>query len=132
MTKEEALQIAVADYIRLQYPRVLFCHIANERKAHVYRKMNGKSYSPNGQKLKKMGVQAGMPDVMVFSQREMIVQGLRGSFCGVAIELKIKPNRPTEKQLEVLQKLNRQGWFTAVCYTFDEAKEVLDKYLASI
>lgn len=129
MTKEETLQIAVADYIRLQYPRVLFCHIANERKAHVYRKMNGKSYSPNGQKLKKMGVQAGMPDVMVFYQRELVMDGINGTYSGVAIELKVKPNKPTEKQLDVLKKLHHQGWLTAVCYTFDEAKEVIDKYL---
>lgn len=122
MSKEDALTIAVADYLRLQYPKVLFCHIANERKTTPQR----------GSKFKKMGVKAGMPDIMIYHQREMIRSGLRGVWSGVAIELKIKPNKPTENQLKTLKDLSVEGWETAVCYSFDEAKKTIDNYLKTV
>jgi len=127
MTKEEHLQIAVADYIRLQYPKVLFCHIANERKAHVYRKQNGTTYSPDGQKLKRMGVRKGMPDLLIFENKG--IPALDYFKNGLAIELKIKPNKPTTEQLDILEKLQYRGWRTAICFSFDEAKEVIDNFL---
>lgn len=117
MTKEENLQIVVADYIRLQYPKVLFAHIANERKTSPQR----------GSKLKRMGVKKGMPDVMVYKHSG---DHTGVNFSGLAIELKIKPNRPTKEQEAVLAQLFSNGWFTSVCYSFDEAKEIIDTYLS--
>ena len=122
MTKEEILQKSVADYFRLQYPNVLFCHIANERKTTPAR----------GAKLKKLGVKSGMPDVMVFTPKykksaDKEIIGL--DYLGLAIELKIKPNKPSENQIEVLGKLKKNGWNAKVCYSFDEAKKIIDTYL---
>lgn len=110
--KEDALLIAVMDYIRYQYPTVLAAHIANERKA-----------SPQqGARMKRKGVKAGMPDIMIFK--------LKGDYnCGLAIELKIHPNKPTKHQTEILNKLSEQGWATHVCYSFDDAKMIIDDYL---
>jgi len=110
MKKEDQLTIAVADYLRLQYPKVLFTHIANERQTSPQR----------GAKLKRMGVKAGMPDLLIFE---------RGTYSGLAIELKIKPNRPTENQERCLDFLAMCGWQCHVCYDFDEAKKIIDNYL---
>ncbi len=111
MNKEDNLLLSVASYLRLQYPNVLFCHIANERKTSVWQ----------GAKLKKLGVRAGMPDILIFQPNK--------TYSGLALELKIKPNKPTKNQLEVLTMLSNNNWNTAVCYSFDEAKNLIDNHL---
>ncbi len=110
--------MSVSDYLRLQYPKVLFCHIANERQTTPKR----------GAKLKRMGVRSGMPDVMIFQYKINKDTGKLTSV-GLAIELKIKPNKPSKNQLEVLEQLNKQGWATHICYDFDKAKSIIDNYL---
>lgn len=114
MTKEDSLTIGVADYLRLQYPNILFTHIANERQTSPMR----------GAKLKRMGVRAGMPDIMIFKRAMLSVE-----YYGLAIELKIRPNKVTEKQLECMDGLLRAGWQFVICYDFDEAKNIIDLYL---
>jgi hypothetical protein len=116
MKKEDALTSQVATYLRLQYPKVLFTHIANERRT-----------SPmHGAKLKRMGVRAGMPDILVFHQVWLTKQLMQ---CGLAIELKIKPNKPTDLQKECLTGLFKNGWSTHVIYDFQTAKQTIDNYL---
>lgn len=113
MTKEDSLTIAVADYLRYQYKDVFWAHIANERQTSPAR----------GAKLKRMGVRAGMPDIMIW--HPSLDHGN-----GLAIELKVKPNKPTKKQEDCLNDLyEKAGWYVAVCYTFEEAKELIDTHL---
>lgn len=115
MKKEDALTIQVSDYIRYQYPKAFFTHIANERRT-----------SPmHGAKLKKMGVRAGLPDILIFSQKWVSTNVM---LAGVAIELKVKPNKPTESQITALETLKKNGWVTDVCYDFETAKYVIDQY----
>lgn len=109
---EDALQIACADYIKLQYPDKLFTHIANERKAHV-------AYH---QKLKRMGLRRGMSDVMIFDPSS------DGRYVGFACELKFGKNKPTKEQREVLLHLHKSGWFVCVRKSFDKFRETLDLY----
>ncbi len=111
MKAEENLQIAVANYLRLAYPKVLWTHVANERQTSPQR----------GAKLKKMGVRAGIPDILIFENATKIYSGL-------AIELKVRPNICTEKQLECLNLLDRAGWKTLICYSFEEAMIGIDTY----
>ena len=110
MTAEDRLQIEVIAYLRMQYPKALSVHIANER-----------ATSPRqGALLKRKGVTAGMPDVMVFHRN--------GRENGLAIELKIGNNKPTASQKAVMDRLFMQMWRVAVCYTFEQAKQVIDEY----
>ena len=111
MKAEDNLQIAVANYLRLAYPKVLWTHVANERQTSPQR----------GAKLKKMGVRAGIPDILIFAKR--------GSVSGLAIELKIKPNTPTQAQKDCLDTLSINGWWTKLCWDFDGAKKIIDSYL---
>lgn len=108
---EDNLQIQVANYLRMQYPKVLWCHTPN----------GGSRNAIEGAKLKRMGVRAGMPDIMVYEDRH--------PFNGLAIELKVGKNKPTENQVFVLNELTRNRWQTAVCYSIDEAIKEIDKYL---
>lgn len=107
--KEDDLQMATARY--LDTLNVLWTHVANERKS-----------SPQaGARLKAKGVKSGVPDVLIFEPR--------GVFVGLAIELKIEPNKPSDNQILWLNNLREKGWATTVCYSIDETLDVVDNYL---
>ena len=106
--KEDTLQKQVAKYLDLI--GVCWCHVANERKT---------SYSA-GKRLKDKGVKSGVPDCLIFDTNK--------TYNGMALELKIKPNKPTNNQINWLFYLTQRGWFTAVAYSFDDAKEYIDDY----
>ena len=94
--KEDDLQKQVAKYLDLK--KVLWCHVANERKTSFQA----------GARLKAKGVKSGVPDCMIFTTNSI--------YNGLAIELKVESNTPTENQLKWLKKLDKQGWCTSVCY----------------
>lgn len=71
--------------------------------------------------LKRQGVRAGVPDLMLPVSK----RGCNGLF----IELKVGRNKPTEKQLEWLDTLNANGYKAVVCVGFDKARETLDWYM---
>jgi hypothetical protein len=117
MKPEDRLQIAVMDYLRLQYPNVLAIHVANER-----------ATSPmSGALLKRKGVTAGVPDVLVFKE-QVSSQGIL-LWNGLAIELKVGKNKPTPKQRDMIERFLGAGWAVYVCYSFEEAKNIIDIYL---
>ena len=70
---------------------------------------------PNGGKrdkatavvLKRQGVKAGVPDIML--------PAARAGYHGLYIELKAGENTTTKKQKEWLEYLRQQGYYTAVC-----------------
>lgn len=112
--KEDSLQIEVAEYLRSQYPKAMFCHCPN----------GGNRTAIEGARLKRMGVLNGMPDIMVFEQKHT-----SSFYRSLAIELKIKPNRLTPAQQDCLKQLEQRSWKIAVCWSFEEAKQVIDDYL---
>ena len=116
--KEDRLQIAVVNYMKVAYPKITPVHVPNE----------GKRTRFESWKLKQMGMTAGVPDIMIFFQRPES-EGSDRIYSGLAIELKVKPNKPTGKQLQFLSLLHDNGWYTAVTYDFDTTKIIIDKYL---
>lgn len=84
---------------------------------------------PNGGKrdkataiaLKRQGVKAGVPDI--------VLPAVRGEYHGLYIELKAGKNTTTANQKEWLKYLQRQGYYTAVCYGWQAAAEVVEGYL---
>lgn len=87
---------------------------------------------PNGGKrdkataaaLKRQGVKAGVPDIML--------PAVRAGYHGLYIELKAGKNTTTAKQKGWLSFLRQQGYFTAVCYGWQIAAELIEKYLLRI
>ena len=118
LCKEDHLQIQVCQYLYSQYPDVLFHHSPNENKRTKFEQY----------KMKRMGCKAGTPDVMIYKSVYISPNG-NGMYNGLAIELKIHPNKTTAKQEEWLKALELNGWKVAVCFTFEEAREVIDNYL---
>lgn len=84
---------------------------------------------PNGGKrdartavnLKKEGVKAGVPDI--------VLPVARNGFHGLYIELKVGRNKTSLKQDEWIKNLKEQGYFVEVCYGWNSAREVIEKYL---
>lgn len=108
MTQEDSLQIAVMTYIRGQYPNVLAFHVPN----------GGSRNNIEGAKLKRMGVLAGVSDILIFHNGRKL-----------AIELKIKPNKPTPTQILFGDKWCREGGVFCVCYDFYAAQKEIDNFL---
>lgn len=84
---------------------------------------------PNGGKrdkataiaLKRQGVKAGVPDI--------VLPAVRGKYHGLYIELKAGRNTTTNKQDRWLEYLRHEGYFTAVCYGWQAAAELIETYL---
>lgn len=71
-------------------------------------------------KLKAMGVKAGIPDCLILDQRK--------GYSGMAIELKVGYNKPSEHQLSIFDKLVAAGWMVCVSWSLDEVIEMIDFY----
>lgn len=84
---------------------------------------------PNGGKrdkatataLKRQGVKAGVPDI--------VLPAVRAGYHGLYIELKAGKNTTTDNQKRWLEYLRQQGYYTAVCYSWQLAAELIEKYL---
>ena len=81
----------------------------------------GKRNATEAAHLKAQGVLAGVPD--------LFLPVARHGKHGLWIELKIKPNRPTEAQKAWLGEMTAQGYGAVVCYSAEEAEAVLMDYL---
>ena len=71
--------------------------------------------------LKRQGVKAGVPD--------LFLPVARGVYHGLFIEMKAGKNRPTKRQKEWIDALQKQGYAAFVCWGADEAIAVLKSYL---
>lgn len=92
--------------------------------AWLYHIPNGGSRHPKeAYNLKLQGVKAGVPDISL--------PVARGGFHGLFIEMKVGKNKPTAHQKEWLKALDNEGYRVEVCYSFEQAKDVLEDYLGS-
>ena len=88
----------------------------------IYHTPNGGSRHPaEARHLKQQGLKAGVPD--------LTLPYPAGGRHGLYIEMKYGRNRPTELQREWLAYLDSVGYATAVCYSAEEAANVIMDYL---
>jgi hypothetical protein len=73
-------------------------------------------------RLKEEGVKAGVPDLFLAVPC--------GKWHGLFVEMKAGQNTTTDAQDAWLEALAGQGYRTAVCHGFDEARATLESYLA--
>lgn len=71
--------------------------------------------------LKRQGVKAGVPDLVLPVPRQR--------FHGLYVEMKWGKNTTTDKQDWWLEQLQQQGYKTAVCWSADEAMDVIAEYM---
>lgn len=53
----------------------------------------------------------------------------RGCYHGLYIEMKDGTNKTTQNQKRWLEALSKHGYYTAVCYGFEKAKDTIVNYL---
>ena len=124
---ELELQIVVADYLRLQYPDILFhsdfgsgAHLT-VRQAIIQKRQNG------GRR--------GYPDLFIAESRN--------KYHGLYLEIKTESNSPykkdgtlkkdkhIEEQAEMLEKLCARGYKAEFGVGIEECKKIIDEYLRS-
>lgn len=106
---EDTFQQRVAFYLDLNR-ECLFFHTPN----------GGKRFAGEGKKFQKMGVKAGVPDILILTQR-------RG-YAGLAIELKVGSNTAKDTQKEFLRRLHELNYLTVVSWSLDEVIAIIDWY----
>jgi len=74
-------------------------------------------------KLKREGVKAGVPDLML--------PIARGGFNGMFIEMKAPKGRLSDVQTIWLGRLSNNGYKAVVCFGFEDAKKSIIEYLNS-
>lgn len=112
---EELEMITFFDYARAvshSHPawRMAY-HIPNERKASIQRRMT----------MARAGVKKGIPDICVPVAND--------KYHALYIEMKVKPNKPSDAQREVLKELAAVGNYTCICWSATEAIEMVEKYI---
>lgn len=81
----------------------------------------GKRQQGTGAILKAAGMKKGVPDIVLPVARQ--------GYHGLYIELKFGSGKPTKEQNAFMKQLNEEGYLTAVAYGFEEAREVIRRYL---
>lgn len=110
---EQKLLFAWAEYAEVLYPELeTMYHVPNEGR---------RSYRA-GAELKKQGMKAGVPDICLPVSR--------GKYNALYIEMKrIKGGTASDAQKWWIDRLNHYGNLAVICHGFDEAKDVILKYL---
>lgn len=106
---EDEATITVVEYCCLR--GIPVAHVPNE----------GKRSPQQGQKLKRMGMQKGFPD--------LVIPLPRGNYHGLYIELKVGSNKTSAEQKEWLTSLAVMGHAATACWGVDEAINTINTYL---
>lgn len=134
--KEESVQIAICNYIKLRYPDVIFtCDLASGMKLPIW----------IAAKHKAMRSSRGLPDLFIahckeertFSHSSESVIFTSGLFLelkkdGVSIYKKdgnLRKDEHLEEQAAILERLRNQGYKAEFAVGFEEAVKIIDEYL---
>lgn len=123
MKPEAYLQEQVCQYLKLQYPDVLF-HSDYSAGLHLPIWL--------AVKRKKLNSCKGLPDLYIFEKK--------GDASGLALELKAEGVKIQKKngeyrtehikeQMKILDRLIDQGWRAGIAIGFESAKIIIDGYL---
>ena len=127
---EEAFQVSAMGFVRRV---VRTAGHAPECAMHVPN--GGQRSAIVGAKLKASGVVRGYPDIMVFApqvlppinrRKEVMVPRV-----GLALELKVWPNKPTKDQEHIHNLLREAGWRVVTCWSLDAVISEVTAYFAN-
>ena len=114
-TAEDYEQASLLEWCQMkqgQFPELsLLYHIPNE----------GKRAIPTAVKLNRMGLKKGVPD--------LCLPVARGGNHGLYIELKAAGGRASKEQKEWLSMLREQGYLAEICFGWEQAARLLERYL---
>jgi hypothetical protein len=108
---EHRLQKALVMYMKLSYPKILFCASAGGMRTSMSQAV----------KMKQSGYVKGFPDMFVYEPKK--------EYRGLALELKVKGNYPSPHQKKWIADLNARGYKAVVCTGMEECVYELNKYM---
>ena len=109
--KEYQLQKALIQWIKLKYPRILYCASAGGVRTSF----------TQAKRMKAPGYIKGFPDLFVYEPK--------GKFHGLAIEIKTLKGRASISQIDWITKLEERGYLAKVCKGFDQCKNIIELYM---
>ena len=121
MKQEQRLQNQVCDYLRLQYPSVMFMISPSGIKLTIGQ---AKSLKRNQNPSK------GWPDLLIFDKGKILFLELKPD--GYELYKKdgtLRKNEHTDNQNEVHQMLHTRGYKACFAIGFDQAKKIIDEHL---
>tara|TARA_R110002167_G_scaffold98972_9_gene259953 strand:+ start:1878 stop:2237 length:360 start_codon:yes stop_codon:yes gene_type:complete len=109
---ELLLQIAVVNWLKLQFPEIKYCASAGGMRTSL----------SVAKKMKASGYVKGFPDIFLYHPTM--------TKNGMAIELKAdKKCYASKDQKQWISDLNDRGYYAVVCKGFDETIEQITQYL---
>lgn len=114
LSKEDRLQNAVMRFMATEYPDILCIHVPNEGRRTPFERF----------KFKYLGGVSGVPDILIFHKNDFKV--------GLAVELKVGYNKPTENQKNVLERLKMANWHACWVNTYDDAIKTINQYMSNV
>lgn len=111
---EHNLQVSCVRWFRLKHRGCLIYAVPN----------GGQRNKIVAAKLKSEGVTSGVPDLHIPIANRF--------YHGLYIEMKVKPNTPTESQIEMMNQLRLNGYKCEVCYSLDEFMRVVNEYMKTL
>ena len=120
--EEEKLQTVVSNYLKLQFPDVIFTSESSGLRLPIGLAI----------KVKKLrNPEEGLSDMMIFQPND--------SYHGLFLELKVKSpylkngnlskSKHIQDQAEVLERLNDLGYLAMFAWSFEMAKGIIDSYM---
>ena len=103
---------SVITYLAHQYPESFWFHPPQEAKRSRFEQW----------KAKWLGLRPGIVDFIILEPM--------GEYHGLVLELKAGRNTPTPHQEKFLQNAKARGYAAAWSSTFDQSKEILDRYFS--
>jgi hypothetical protein len=123
---EQTLQIQCVQWFDSQYPKLtqLLFHIPNQGvRAAAKKGKNGKWYSPEGQRLKLMGLRAGVCDLFLTIPR--------GEYHGFYLEAKYGTGKLTPEQIKFRNSVEKLGYKWVEFRTIEKFMLEIKSYLRS-
>lgn len=108
---ESSIQSACVKWFRYQYPSLILAAIPN----------GGRRDKITGAIMKKEGVLAGMPDLLLLHPS--------GKYHGMAIEVKTTKGVQSDSQKEMQKRLTDEGYLYVVVRSFEEFVKKVEQYM---
>lgn len=120
---EEQIQRQVCNYLKTNYPEVLFrsdiagFNFSKEHRKRIYSLRSGRGfpdltiYEPN-EKYKALFIELKADDVKI-----------------IRPDGEISSNEHIQEQVKILEKLQSKGYYTAICIGYEACVEVIKKYM---
>lgn len=108
---EYHIQVALAQWLRIQYPRILWTASAGGMRTGI----------ATAKKMKAMGYRKGCPDLLIFEPR--------GSYHGLFVELKAPGGTKSTEQKAFIKQAEDLGYCACFAFGFEEARKMIEDYI---